>query len=93
LEALDIHFLVSPARNAFLRLAQDAAEMEPTFQVVTQIGWFDDLFVLPDRVYPPQPPIAGMPRGWSRILVHLDAKDEDIHSPHFPKPVFGRTRR
>ena len=54
--------------------------MEPTFKVATQIGWFDDVFVLPDRVYPPQPPIKGMPPGWSRILVHLDAKDEDIHS-------------
>ncbi len=54
--------------------------MEPTFQVATQIGWFDDLFVLPDRVYPAQPPIQGMPPGWSRILVHLDAKDEEVHS-------------
>ena len=25
-------------------------------------------------------PFKGMPPGWSRILVHLDAKDEDIHS-------------
>jgi uncharacterized protein DUF927 len=80
LDALDVHLLVPHARNAFLWLAQDASEMEPTFKVATQIGWFDDLFVLPDRVYPPQPPMAGMPRAWSRILVHLDAKDEDIHS-------------
>ena len=68
------------ARQAFLRLAQEAAKMEPTFKVATQIGWFDDVFVLPDRVYPPQPPMEGMPPGWSRILVHLDAKDEDVHS-------------
>jgi hypothetical protein len=80
LEALDVHLLVQPARQAFLRRAQEAAKMEPTFQVATQIGWFDDLFILPDRVYPPQPPIKGMPPGWSRILVHLDAKDEDIHA-------------
>ena len=80
LEALDVHLLVPQARQAFLRLAQEAARMERTFNVATQIGWFDDVFVLPDRVYPPQPPMAGMPRGWSRILVHLDAKDEDIHS-------------
>ena len=80
LEALDVHFLVPQTRQAFLRGAQEAAKMEPTFQVATQIGWFDDLFILPDRVYPPQPPIKGMPPGWSRILVHLDAKDEDIHS-------------
>jgi hypothetical protein len=80
LEALDVHLLVPDARQAFLRLAQEAARMEPTFDVATQIGWFDDVFVLPDRVYPPQPPIKGMPPGWSRILVHLDAKDEDVHS-------------
>ena len=80
LEALDVHLLVPHARQAFLRRAQEAAKMEPTFKVATQIGWFDDVFVLPDRVYPPQPPIQGMPPGWSRILVHLDAKDEDIHS-------------
>ena len=80
LEALDVHLLVPQARQAFLKLAQEAARMEPTFNVATQIGWFDDVFVLPDRVYPPQPPMAGMPPGWSRILVHLDAKDEDIHS-------------
>ncbi len=80
LEALDVHLLVPHARQAFLRRAQEAAKMEPTFKVATQIGWFDDVFVLPDRVYPPQPPMKGMPQGWSRILVHLDAKDEDIHS-------------
>ncbi len=80
LEALDVHLLVPQARNPFLRLAQEAARMEPTFNVATQIGWFDDVFVLPDRVYPPQPPMEGMPPGWSIILVHLDAKDEDIHS-------------
>ena len=80
LEALDVYLLAPHARSAFLRLAQEAARMEPTFKVATQIGWFDDVFVLPDRVYPPQPPIKGMPPGWSRILVHLDAKDEDIHS-------------
>ena len=80
LEALDVHLLVPHARQAFLRLAQEAARMEPTFDVATQIGWFDDLFVLPDRVYPPQPPMKGIPRGWSRILVHLDAKDEDVHA-------------
>jgi hypothetical protein len=65
LEALDVHLLVPQTRQAFLRRAQEAAKMESTFQVATQIGWFDDLFVLPDRVYPPQPPIQGMPRGWS----------------------------
>ena len=54
--------------------------MEPTFKVATQIGWFDDVFVLPDRVYPSQPPIKGMPKGWSRILVHLDVKNYDVHS-------------
>jgi Domain of unknown function (DUF927) len=75
-----VHLLVPHARTAFLQLAQKAARMEPTFQVATQIGWSDDVFVLPDRVFPPQPPMEGMPRGWSRILVHLDAKDEDIHS-------------
>ena len=80
LEALDVHLLVPQARSAFLRLAQEAARDEPTFNVATQIGWFDDVFVLPGRVYPPQPPMEGMPRGWSRMLVHLDAKDEDIHS-------------
>ena len=80
LEALDVHLLVPHARQAFLQLAQKAARMEPTFDVATQVGWFDDVFVLPDRVYPPQPPIKGMPPGWSRILVHLDAKDDDIHS-------------
>ena len=37
-------------------------------------------FVLPDRADPPQPPMKGIPRGWSRILVHLDAKDEDVHA-------------
>ena len=46
-----------------LRLAQEAAKMEPTFKVATQIGWFDDVFVLPDRVYPPQPPMAGYAAG------------------------------
>ena len=80
LEALDVHLLVPQARSAFLILAQEAARAEPTFNVATQIGWFDDVFVLPGRVYPPQPPMEGMPRGWSRMLVHLDAKDEDIHS-------------
>ncbi len=80
LEALDVHLLVPDARQAFLRRAQEAARMEPTFDVATQIGWFEDVFVLPDRIYPPQPPIKGMPPGWSRILVHLDAKDDDIHS-------------
>ena len=80
LEELDVYLLVPHARQAFLRRAQEAARMAPTFKVATQIGWFDDVFVLPDRVYPPQPPIKGLPPGWSRILVHLDAKDEDIHS-------------
>jgi hypothetical protein len=80
LEALDVHLLVPGARQAFLQLAQKAARMEPTFDVATQVGWFDDVFVLPDRVFPPQPPVKGMPQGWSRILVHLDAKDDDIHS-------------
>ena len=50
------------------RRAQEAAKMKSTFQVATQIGWFDDLFVLPDRVYPPQPPIQGMPPGWTNGL-------------------------
>ena len=80
LEEINVYLLTSPARQDFLKLAQEAAKMEPTFQVATQIGWYDDLFVLPDRVYPPQPPLQGMPPGWSQILVHLDAKDEDIHS-------------
>ena len=80
LEEINVYLLTPQARGAFLQLAQDAARTEPTFKVATQIGWFDDVFVLPDRVYPPQPPLKGMPRGWSRILVHLDAKDEDIHS-------------
>jgi hypothetical protein len=80
LEALDVHLLVPQTRQAFLRRAQEAAKMEPTFQVATQIGWLDEVFVLPDRVYPRQPPIEGMPPGWSRILVHLDAKDEEVHS-------------
>jgi hypothetical protein len=80
LEALDVHLLLPQTRYTFLGLAQKAATMEPTFQVATQIGWFDDVFVLPDRIYPPQPPVAGMPPGWSRILVHLDTKDEEVHS-------------
>jgi hypothetical protein len=80
LEALDVEFLVPKARNDFLRQAQEATKMAPTFEVATQIGWHDDLFILPDRVYPPQPPIQGMPKGLSRILVHLDAKDDDVHS-------------
>ena len=63
LEALDVHLLVPQARG-FLRLAQEAARMEPTFKVATQIGWFDDLFVLPDCVFPPQPPrLSGCRRG------------------------------
>jgi hypothetical protein len=80
LETLDVHLLVPEARRDFLRLAQKAATMEPTFQVATQIGWFDDLFIFPDRVYPPQPPIKGLPRGWTGILVRLDAKDDEVHS-------------
>jgi hypothetical protein len=80
LEEINVYLLTQPARQAFLKLAQEAAKTEPTFKVATQIGWYDDLFVLPDRVYPPQPPLKGMPPRWSRILVHLDAKDDDIHS-------------
>ena len=80
LEEINVYLLTPQARSAFLKLAQEAAKTEPTFKIATQIGWFDDVFVLPDGVYPPQPPIKGMPPGWSQILVHLDAKDEDIHS-------------
>ena len=80
LEALDVHFLAPGSRNRFLSQAENAAKMEPTFKVATQIGWFDDIFVLPDRVFPPQPQIVGMPKGLSKFLVYLDAKDDDVHS-------------
>jgi hypothetical protein len=80
LEVLDVHLLLPQTRYTFLGLAQKDATMEPTFQVATRIGWLDDLFVLPDRIYPAQPPLKGMQRRWSRILVHLDAKDDDIHA-------------
>ena len=80
LEALDVHLLLPQTRYTFLGLAQKAARMEPTFQVATRIGWSDDLFVLPDRSHPAQRPLKGMQRRWSRILVHLDAKDDDIHA-------------
>lgn len=80
LEALDVHFLVPGARNKFLAQAQEAAKMTPTFKVATQIGWFHDVFVLPGRVYPPQPEIVGMPKGVSKYLVYLDAKDADVHT-------------
>jgi hypothetical protein len=80
LEALDVHLLLPQTRYTFLGLAQKAAKMEPTFQVATQIGWFEDVYVLPDQVFPPQPPLQGFPPGCGRILVHLDAKDEEVHS-------------
>jgi hypothetical protein len=80
LEALDVHLLVPQTRQAFLRRAQEAARMKPSFQVATQIGWFEDVYILPDQVFPPQPPLQRMPRGWSRILVYLDAKHEEVHS-------------
>ena len=80
LEVLDVSFIVPRARNGFLAKAEAAASMEPTFKVAPQIGWFDDVFVTPSGVYPQQAPVKGMPKGWSRIQVHLDAKNEDVHS-------------
>jgi uncharacterized protein (DUF927 family) len=80
LEALDVEFILKSAENEFLKRAQEAASMTPTFKVATQIGWFDDLFVTPSGVYPHQAPVQGMPKGWSQIQVHLEAKDEDVHS-------------
>ena len=65
----------------FSKRAQEAATMEPTFKVATQIGWFDDVFVTPSGVYPRAAiAVKGMPKGWSKIQVHLDAKDDDVHS-------------
>ena len=80
MEVLNISFLVAKTRNVFLAEAQAASQMEPTFKVTTQIGWSDDVFVTPSGVYPPQLPVKGMPKWWSRIQAHLDAKDEDVHS-------------
>ncbi len=80
LEALDVDLILNKAQAEFLVRAQEAVGMPTTFKVATQIGWFGDVFVLPRFVYPQQPPIAGMPKGWSRVLVHLDAKDDDVHS-------------
>jgi Domain of unknown function (DUF927) len=80
LEALNVDFIVPKARNDFLAEAQEAASMTPTFEVATQIGWSGDVFVTPSGVYPKQAPLMGMPNGWAKIQVHLDAKDEDVHS-------------
>jgi len=80
LEALNVDFILKSAQHEFLKRAQEAASMEPTFKVASQIGWFDDVFVTPSGVYPKQAPVKGMPKGWARIQVHLDAKDEDVHS-------------
>jgi hypothetical protein len=80
LEALDVHFLVPGSRTKFLAQAEAAAKVKATFKVATQIGWYDEFFVLPKRVNPPQLQIVGMPKGVSKFLVYLDAKDEDVHS-------------
>jgi len=76
----NVEFIVPQARNDFLKRAQIAVTMQPTFIVATQIGWFDDVFVTPTGVYPKQESVKGMPTGWSKIQLHLDAKDEDVHS-------------
>src|SRR5258708_2840259 len=39
LEELNINLIVPAAQNDFLKQAQSAAGMEPTFQVATKIGW------------------------------------------------------
>ncbi len=81
LEALDVHLILQAAQNEFLRRAQTATSMEPTFKVATQIGWFEDVFVTPSGVFPHKVlPQGALPKGWSKIQVHLDAKDEDVHS-------------
>ena len=80
LEALDVDLILRKAQLEFLARAQEAVALPPTFKIATQIGWFEDLFVLPTHVYPQQPSIALMPKAWSRVLVHLDAKDDDVHS-------------
>jgi hypothetical protein len=80
LEALDVDIILKAAENEFLARAHEAVGMQPTFQVVKQIGWFDKFFVTPSRVYPQPATIKGMPEGWSAIQVHLDAKDDDVHS-------------
>jgi putative DNA primase/helicase len=81
LEALNVNLILPKAQNEFLQRAQIATSMKPTFKVATQIGWFGNVFVTPSRVYPRQAlPSGALPKGWSRIQVHLDAKDEDVHS-------------
>jgi uncharacterized protein (DUF927 family) len=104
-EVLNVDLILPKAQTEFLERAQEAASMEPTFKGATQIGWFDDVFVTPSGVYPQQTksayqaPVKGMPKGWSPIQVHLDAKDEDVHSrfrcygpPYEAKEIYQRCK-
>lgn len=58
LEELGVPLILPAAQAEFFKRAHDEAGKPPTLRVATKVGLRDYVFVFPDRVAPPKPPMS-----------------------------------